>query len=398
VKSFSKLPISLSPHSREGGGFDYDFIICGTGCAGLSLAIHLIHSGKFMDKKILLVDKDEKKVNDRTWCFWETKPGLFEEIVYRKWKKVWFHGENFSGLLDLEPYEYKMIRSIDFYDYCFNLVSMHKNFEILYGNVESMNSDGRDTFLVVDGKTFAASYIFNSIVFERPKLKKNEYWLLQHFKGWLIETDKKIFDPSQATLMDFKVDQSQGTTFVYTMPLTENRALLEYTIFSSSLLQSREYDEGLKNYLRNILKTTNYQVIEEETGIIPMTNFRFPLQMGNIVNIGTAGGQTKPSSGYTFRFIQKHAEAIVKQLTLTGKPFISGNKKRFHFYDSVLLNILHNNKLKGSDIFTALFKKNEPRHVLRFLDNESSLGEELKIISSIPTGPFLRAALQQLVG
>ena len=92
---------------------DYDFIICGAGCAGLSLAVHMIHSGQFMDKKILLVDKNEKKVNDRTWCFWETKPGLFEEIVYRKWKNVWFHGENFSGLLKLEPYEYKMIRSIE---------------------------------------------------------------------------------------------------------------------------------------------------------------------------------------------------------------------------------------------------------------------------------------------
>jgi len=259
-----------------------------------------------------------------------------------------------------------------------------------------MNSDGRDSFLVVDGKTISAGYIFNSIIFEKPKLKKDEYWLLQHFRGWLIETNEKIFDPSQATLMDFRVDQSQGTTFVYTIPFSENKALIEYTVFSSSLLPQQEYDEGLKNYIKNILKTENYRVIEEESGIIPMTNFRFPLHMGNIVNIGTAGGQTKPSSGYTFRFIQKHAEAIVKQLTLTGKPFISGNKKRFHFYDSVLLNILHNNKLKGSDIFTALFKKNEPRHVLRFLDNESSLGEELKIISSLPSLPFIRAAIQQI--
>ena len=389
--------IQNSPLGAGGFGVKYDFIICGAGCAGLSLAVHMIHSGKFMDKKILLVDKDVKKINDRTWCFWETKPGLFEEIVYRKWKNVWFHGENYTGLLDLEPYKYKMIRSIYFYEYCLNMISNHKNFEILHGNVESMNSDGRDSFLVVDGKTISAGYIFNSIIFEKPKLKKDEYWLLQHFRGWLIETNEKIFDPSQATLMDFRVDQSQGTTFVYTIPFSENKALIEYTVFSSSLLPQQEYDEGLKNYIKNILKTENYRVIEEESGIIPMTNFRFPLYMGNIVNIGTAGGQTKPSSGYTFRFIQKHAEEIVKQLTLTGKPFIHLSKKRFHFYDSVLLNILHNNKLSGSDIFTTLFKKNEPKHVLRFLDNESSLGEELKIISSLPTGPFLKAAFSQLI-
>ena len=54
----------------------YDYIIAGAGCAGLSLAVHMIHSGKFSDKKILIVDKDDKQKNDRTWCFWEKEPGL----------------------------------------------------------------------------------------------------------------------------------------------------------------------------------------------------------------------------------------------------------------------------------------------------------------------------------
>src|SRR5258706_10713868 len=86
---------------------EYDYIIAGAGCAGLSLAVHMIHSGKFSDKKILIVDKEEKNKNDRTWCFWETGPGLFEPLVYQKWKQVWFHGDKFSKLLSLQPYEYK---------------------------------------------------------------------------------------------------------------------------------------------------------------------------------------------------------------------------------------------------------------------------------------------------
>lgn len=129
-----------------------------------------------------------------------------------------------------------------------------------------------------------------------------------------------------------------------------------------------------------------------------MTNHRFHSSDGNIINIGTAGGQTKASSGYTFQFIQKHSAAIVEQLIKTGKPFLQKekNKKKFHFYDSTLLYILHHKKLSGKTIFTDLFTKNKPQQVLRFLDNESSLKDELKIISSLPVLPFLKAALRQL--
>ena len=58
--------------------------------------------------------------------------------------------------------------------------------------------------------------------------------------------------------------------------------------------------------------------MEEEFGIIPMTNADFPFFKNGMYYIGTAGGQTKASTGYTFRFIQKQADAIVEQLILTG--------------------------------------------------------------------------------
>ena len=85
------------------------------GCAGLSLAIHMLESGRFADKKILLLDKEEKNRNDRTWCFWETSPGLFESIVHQRWDQAWIHGRGLSHLLALKPYQYKLIRGIDFF-------------------------------------------------------------------------------------------------------------------------------------------------------------------------------------------------------------------------------------------------------------------------------------------
>jgi lycopene beta-cyclase len=358
----------------------------------------MINSGKFKQKKVLIVDKDDKQKNDRTWSFWEKEPGIFDSIVYRKWKNTWFHSGDFSRLLDLYPYEYKMIRGIDFYRHCLNIINEQPNFEIRQGEIQEVFNENNLAVVKLNDKLVFAEYIFNSLQLEKPVLNEKEYYLLQHFKGWIIETTTPVFDPSEATLMDFRTSQKYGTAFVYVKPFSETKALVEYTLFTEKLLEGLEYEEGLKDYFKHCLNVENYTIIEEENGIIPMTNYKFPAVDGRIINIGTAGGQTKASSGYTFRFIQKHSSRIIDNLAKRDNPFIPlpGGPRRFKFYDSTLLYILKHNKVPGHKIFTSLFQKNKPRQVLRFLDNESSFGDELKIISSLPKMPFLKAALKQL--
>jgi len=374
----------------------YDYIITGAGCAGLSLAMHMIHSGRFSDKKVLLVDKDPKRANDRTWCFWEKEEGLFQSIVYKQWDKLWFYGEDFSEQLHINPCQYKMIRGIDFYDHCLQQIETHHNFDILFKKVDSVFSE-KETGVVVNGELIYADYVFNSILFDKPVLKKKESWLLQHFKGWIIETKDNVFDENSATLMDFRIDQKMGTAFCYVLPFNAKQALIEYTLFSSELLQQDQYDEGLQLYIDNILKISSYRVIEKEFGVIPMTNYKFSSFQNNIINIGTAGGQTKGSSGYTFHFIQKHSRAIVEALATKSTPFIPPVSKRFNFYDSVLLKVLNEESVPGKKVFTELFKRNRVNKVFKFLNNESTIGEEVKIISSLPTLPFLKAGIKQII-
>ena len=374
----------------------YDYIIAGAGCAGLSLLMHMIRSEKFNDKKILLIDKEAKNQNDRTWCFWEMQPGLFEGIVNHRWQKVWFHGEDFSSLLSLSPYTYKLISGIDFYKYCLSVIAQHPNIQVHYENILHIVNDEKGAAVITSTQRLEGQYIFNSIVFNKPAPAPGEYNLIQHFKGWIVETKENVFDPSSATLMDFRVGQEHGTSFIYIMPFAENRALVEYTLFSGALLPKEEYDAALRTYITNHLRTSDFSISGHEFGVIPMTNYNFPSHRGNIINIGTAGGQTKPSSGYTFQFIQKHSARIVEKLAAGQHPTVTENKKRFRFYDSTLLDILTNKTVPGKDIFTTLFKKNKPQQVLRFLDNESTLGDEFRIISSLPTWPFLQAAFKQI--
>lgn len=378
---------------------NYDYIVAGAGAAGLSLIAHMIHSGQFNDKTILLIDRTPKNQNDRTWCFWEEEPGLFESIVFKKWTHMWFHGdEGISKLHDIYPYQYKMIRAISFYEYCFNMIEDQNNISTEYGIVEHIYSDGKETYLTVNGRRIDAEYIFSSINPTDSYKNDGHYFLWQHFKGWFIHSEKPIFNPEEATLMDFRIDQHNDTRFVYVMPFNFNESLIEYTVFSETRISDQEYNEGLNDYCRGTLglMDNEFSIVNEEFGMIPMTNYDFPSSQNNIIYIGSAGGKTKASSGYTFRFIQKHSEQIVKSLSENNSPHLRQPVKKFTFYDSIFLKILAEKKLAGARIFTRLFEKNKMSEVFKFLDNETSLAEDFKLISTLPKNQFISAAFSHL--
>ena len=385
---FNKALLSLTQ--------SYDYIVTGAGCAGLSLVMRLLASDELKNKKILLIDVDAKAQNDRTWCFWESEPDLFEPVVYKRWNHLLFYSDSYSSELGIAPYQYKLIRGIDFYTYCLQEIKSHPNVTFLQQKVASLHSSKGETYAVVNGEKYYAQYIFNSILFQKPLLNKKEYWLLQHFKGWIVETSAPSFDAEIATLMDFRTAQNEGATFFYVLPFSANKALIEYTAFSKSVWPDETYEAALKDYVENNLQIKNYTVKEKEFGVIPMSNYRFPVADNNIIHIGTAGGQTKASSGYTFKFIQKSSKSIVEALRQKKHPaIVLKPKERFRFYDAVLLYILHHNTLPGNEIFATMFKKNDPSLILRFLDNETTLLQDIKIIASLPTLPFLKAAIKQ---
>ena len=395
----------------------YDLVFLGGGCATLSLLTRLIESGACIDKRFLIIDPSDKKSNDRTWCFWEKGSGYFEKLVHHEWGELDFKQSGFSDSLDMGGYQYKMVRGIDFYEYCLNVLHTSGQVDFLQDeitdwHVEKTDSHGeitaaRDQKLIFSGgKTgrgeVKASVIFNSIPPDLGKKQPGVVNLLQHFKGVVVECDQFNFDPNRATLMDFRVSQAAGTTFIYVLPLSKNRALVEYTLFTASLLTPEQYNQGIAEYIGEFLGVTNYKIIEEEFGIIPMTTQRFPWYANGAFNIGTAGGQTKGSSGYTFQFIQKRSAQLAALLQsssdwskLTSTLLkVSGDAERFHFYDRVLLYVLASNFCPGDEVFATLFEKNPAHRVFQFLDNETNLLQELKIISSLPTWPFLKAAIK----
>ena len=131
---------------------------------------------------------------------------------------------------------------------------------------------------------------------------------------------------------------------------------------------------------------------------MPMTDQPFPAYNGGkIINIGTIGGATKASTGYTFQFIQKQCAMIV-QCIKSNQSFTTINElkpKRFHFYDRVFLRVLREKKEPAHKIFTDLFSKLPDALPFKFLAEETNIAEEIKVLSSFNKTLFAGAAIRQ---
>lgn len=376
----------------------YDYIIAGSGCSGLSLLYKIYQTTELQDKSILVIDKDQKNKNDRTWCYWEQKLGPFESIVHSKWNKLEFITDSFQKKQALESYTYKMIRGIDFYNFVLDYIKKFKKVNFIFEEIIEINSYKDCCFIKTNKNTYEGKYVFNSTPIFNPKINKQNS-LLQHFNGWVIETKKKSFDSKIGRLMDFNITQEDGATFMYVLPISDKEALVEYTLFSPDVLKKEKYTLALTRYIKEVLEIDDYTIKHKESGIIPMSLAKFKGNpKKNIFNIGTAGGYTKASTGYTFQFIQKNISKIVDKLKVDKYPKIpiTFGEKVNQWFDKTLLDVLINRKMSGKDVFCKLFKNNKLETILAFLSNESNFSMKLSIMKSLPIIPFFISGIKQL--
>lgn len=375
----------------------YDYIFTGSGLSALMTVYKMILSQKFQTKSILLLDENAKQTNDRTWCFWEQKETLWENSISKKWNSVLFANADFKRNLELHPYQYNKIQGLDFYNQLLELIVNQKNIDFVQEKVLAIEESESIVLVKTESQSYSCSQVFNSIYNPSLVTNQSKYPLLQqHFVGWFIKTEKPIFNPEQATFMDFSVAQKGNTRFMYVLPTSETEALLEYTLFSKDLLSKEEYETKIENYIQE-LGIQNYKIVEKEFGNIPMTCYPFwKHNTQNVINIGTAGGWTKASTGFTFKNSDQKSTELVSFLE-TQTDFRKFHKKtKFWWYDLLLLDILDQKNETGADIFSALFKKGNAPLILKFLDEKTSFWEDLQVIWKCPKGLFINALLKRL--
>lgn len=375
----------------------FDFAIVGAGAAGLQLALAMKEDSFFQNKKILILEKSLKNHNDKTWCFWESGAGRYDSIITQSWDTANFESKQSQVRLDLHPYRYKMLRSLDFYDYARKEIESAPNISWVHDDIIDVHENGN---VAIEGATgnYSSRHIFDSRI---PPAFGNEMdsyiRLLQHFKGWYIQTDDNVFDPSKFLMMDFRLQWKDTTSFTYVLPISPRKALVEFTLFTPALISDDEYDTMLRQYVDEVLKIDRYTIDEVETGVIPMSNYPFHKHNTRcITKIGTAGGWVKPSSGYSFKNSDRFSKKIIENIKRGVRPSAGVALGRFRKYDSLFLDVLTNRNDLGASMFTAMYTQNSPQNILKFLDEETTVFEDLTIMRAFDQSLFMRTLFKQL--
>jgi len=376
----------------------FDLAIVGAGLSGLMLTMALLENDATSGRRILLLDRSPDDYAPRTWCLWEKGEGPFEDLVEKQWQAAEFFSEQEHLWIDLRPYAYKMISGERFHEKARAVISRHANVALVQENVEELRPVGDHVRIGTAHKQFTAAMVFDSRWQLKALERENGPVLYQQFEGWFVRTGQPTFDVSTARLMDFRMEQKDAVAFCYLLPLDTHTALVEYTLFTPEIRPQESLEAAVAEYLGRQLPGKDIVVRSKEKGIIPMCDLSIVQQHPRVIPIGTAGGCTKPSSGYTFMFVQQHTEQIIAALNKGEMPlaFSPSLPARRGFYDRVLLRVLEEHPQKGAGIFFSLFKDNPAAAVLDFMRNASTLQEEMAIFRHLPFFLFLKASLREM--
>lgn len=372
--------------------FDADAVIVGAGCAGLSLATHLLDAG-WRGRRLVLLDPRERYDRDRTFCFFQTEPQRFAPAATHTWSRfrVAAHGRSVECRADATPYAH--LPSDAFYALTRQVIEASDRTKLSLGtHVDRIRDTGDGVEVETSHGTLRARVAFDSRPEPPRESATDEIRLLQHFLGWEVRTEAPAFDPAVATLMDF-VDGGD-VHFVYVLPFDAHHALVEDTWFSSSVHPRAIYEHCLREYLALALDDAPYEIVRVETGCIPMTTDPAVTRPSrHVYRIGLSGGVAKPSTGYAFQFIQRHAAELARRLVAEELPEAPEvRSSRTAALDRIFLSFLRSHPERAPEIFFRLFDRVPTDVLIRFLSERSSLSDELRVMASLPALDFTREA------
>jgi len=349
---------------------EFDYVIIGGGCAGLSLAYELEINNKLDNKTLVIIEPRTEYKRDKTWSFWKVYDHNFQDCVIKSWNNFSINSLSRSHELKTKSFPYQSIDSDLFYKKINTTLSKNKNIQY-FKNIDEINTNN--------------SFIFNSV--PSSTLDKSKLW--QHFQGVEIVCEKDIFDEEIINLMDFNCDQRNNVHFFYTLPFTKNKALIETTWLSRLDNESlKDYDSQIEKYIKKNLGIQKYKINFKEKGAIPLF-YPSSTNKGNKINIGSAGCMTRLSTGYTFLNIQEHSKYIRENIEniASAKTYTIG--KKYEFLDNIFLRVLKKYPERMPDIFLKMFKS-RTNTVIKFLSNKSNILEDLLIILKMPKWIFIK--------
>lgn len=372
----------------------YDFLFIGLGASNSLILLSLIKHNQLHGKKIGIIEPEKKNINDKTFCFW-AKPTDnividLKPLISYQYKKIKV-GNKEQDITD-QPYYY--IKSLDLYNHTLEALKPY-NIDVFKDTAFEFHAENNIQCInTKSGNVYKTKFALDSRPPSLEKLPYKDIYLHQSFYGLHIKCEENKFNKDSFEMMNFNIEQSNYTQFVYTLPFSENEALVELTRFGKDKIELEYAKELIHKFISK--EIGNYSIIEIETGCIPMTSFRNnPNKNTNILNTGSSANLIKPSTGYGFKKMFEFGNLIAEVIRQNDlQSFHKTNLKstnRFKFYDKLLLIILLYWPSEGKKIFTQLFTKKNISSVFLFLDEKTTLIQDVNIFVKLPILTFIKS-------
>ena len=371
---------------------NYDFIIIGAGCSGLSLLYEMNKSNILKNKTCAVFDKRKNFSKDKIWSYWNTFEHSFSDCLLDQWDKVIVKGDK-EIILDCKDFAYQSVDSEKFYNKILKNISENKNIKLfLDRGVDEINEENNQITIKSNNEIFKANLVFDS------SLKNNntdDTKIYQHFYGCEINFKETANLNKHPILMDFNCNQGNWTHFFYTLPLGDNKIFIETTwISDQNNFAKEQYMHEINEYIQNNLNyKKEYTAGYNEMGSIPMFHFKDNTNYQKVIKIGTAANLTRKSTGYTFLNIQKFTQELVQKLIKNQIITNARIQSKYNFLDKIFIKVLLEKKGNMHKIFLKLFKNNKTKDIINFLSNNSNFFQDIKIILSMPKLIFIKKLL-----
>jgi lycopene beta-cyclase len=375
---------------------DVDLLVAGAGAAGLSLAVRLATRARL---SVRVVDGRTGPSDDRTFCFFRGRPHPFERAIARRYATVLVRDAHRVVRRALVERPYEELPGLAFAELALGTIASNDRVRVEWGTSLTSFAERHDRVLVETTRGAVSTRLFIDARggrahahAPRDEADGDVRWL-QHFVGHVVRTERPIFEVGVATLMDFDVSQDDGPHFVYVLPSDAHEALVEDTYFSASMLPRARYEDGIASWLER-RGAGAFEVLRREVGAIPMvTAPHRALARSRVVTLGQRSGAAKASSGYAFQFIQRQCDALAEVLASTEARAPLGwappRSLVATFLDRVMLSFLRASPTRAPEVFVPLFEEVPPEALARFLSEEGTPGDHVRVMAAVPRAAVL---------
>jgi lycopene beta-cyclase len=295
-----------------------DYLLIGGGLQNALIALAVL--GRTPAARVCLVERGAAVGGNHLWCFHgsdlnEAGQALVSPLVVQRWGGYSVRFPAFERRLGTA---YSAVTSEQLGRRVAEVFAEHPNAELVLGR--SAVSVEATSAALDDGRVLRSRVVIDA---RGPEAHSREHVIgYQKFIGLELDLEAPCA-LREPIVMDATVAQHDGFRFVYTLPLSPTRVLVEDTYFAdgpeldTALLRTRAlaYAEQLGLKIARIAR--------EESGILPLPSATTAQHGGSPWLAGYAGGWFHPTTGYSFPIAARlalHVAASTPE-TLFDPPF-----------------------------------------------------------------------------